>query len=206
MISDFYTAKNRSDISMKFTWFAASSHIGKLKALLIIFNNSFANFSAFKWEIVNYFVFFTVFFLGTYLFEVESGKYYNINFCTLWNQLLKCITMALSETRRLQADFSNSITKVKVEILHKKSNTKSYNKTVIDFSFGWQKDLSTLKKDIHLGGLSEYHFFGLINPHVSLNEVGPWENVSYAICKQQRHRSACTSAQSDQRFCCLLLR
>ena len=26
-----------------------------------------------------------------------------------------------------------------------------------------------------------------------------------AICKQQRHRSACTSAQSDQRLCCLLL-
>ena len=26
-----------------------------------------------------------------------------------------------------------------------------------------------------------------------------------AICKQQRHRSACASAQSDQRLCCLLL-
>ena len=24
----------------------------------------------------------------------------------------------------------------------------------------------------------------------------------YAICEQQRHRSACASAQSDQRFCC----
>ena len=86
-----------SDISMKFTWFAASSRRGKLKALLTIFNNSFAHFSAFKWEIVNYFVFFTVFFLGTYLFEVERAKYYDINFCTLWNQLLKCMTMALSK-------------------------------------------------------------------------------------------------------------
>ena len=32
------------------------------------------------------------------------------------------------------------------------------------------------------------------------------ENVSYAICKQQRHRSACASAQSDQHLCCSLLR
>ena len=31
------------------------------------------------------------------------------------------------------------------------------------------------------------------------------ENVSYAICEQQRRRSACASAQSDQRLCCSLL-
>ena len=43
---------------------------------------------------------------------------------------------------------------------------KSYNKTVIDFNFGidiWiQKDLSTLKSDIHLGLAASvnYHFFG----------------------------------------------
>ena len=28
----------------------------------------------------------------------------------------------------------------------------------------------------------------------------------FALCKQQRHRSACASAQSDQHLCCLLLR
>ena len=33
-----------------------------------------------------------------------------------------------------------------------------------------------------------------------------WENLSYAICKQQRRRPACTLAQSDQRLCCLLPR
>ena len=41
-------------------------------------------------------------------------------------------------------------------------NEKSYNKTVIDFSFGRHKDLSTLKSDIH-GGLAASvndHFFG----------------------------------------------
>ena len=27
--------------------------------------------------------------------------------------------------------------------------------------------------------------------------VSSWENLSYAICEQQRHRSACASAQSD---------
>ena len=36
--------------------------------------------------------------------------------------------------------------------------------------------------------------------------AGPWENVSYVICKQQRHRSACASMQSDQHLCCWLLR
>ena len=36
--------------------------------------------------------------------------------------------------------------------------------------------------------------------------AGPWENVSYIICKQQRRRSACASAQSDQHLCCSLLK
>ena len=30
--------------------------------------------------------------------------------------------------------------------------------------------------------------------------------MSYAICEQQRRRSACASAQSDQRLCCSLPR
>ena len=30
--------------------------------------------------------------------------------------------------------------------------------------------------------------------------------MSYVICEQQRHRSACASAQSDQRLCCSLPR
>ena len=40
-------------------------------------------------------------------------------------------------------------------------NERSYNKTVIDFSFGRHKDLSTLKSDIHLGLAASvnYHFF-----------------------------------------------
>ena len=36
--------------------------------------------------------------------------------------------------------------------------------------------------------------------------AGPWESVSYVICEQQRRRSTCASAQSDQRLCCSLLR
>ena len=32
------------------------------------------------------------------------------------------------------------------------------------------------------------------------------ENLSYVICEQQRRRSACASAQSDQHLCCSLLR
>ena len=32
----------------------------------------------------------------------------------------------------------------------------------------------------------------------------PGENMSYVICEQQRRRSACASAQSDQRLYCSL--
>ena len=39
-----------------------------------------------------------------------------------------------------------------------------------------------------------------------LTWAGPWENVSYVICEQQRCRSACASTQSDQHLCCSLLR
>ena len=38
------------------------------------------------------------------------------------------------------------------------------------------------------------------------NWAGPWENGSYVICEQQRRRSACASAQSDQHLYCSLLR
>ena len=34
--------------------------------------------------------------------------------------------------------------------------------------------------------------------------AGPWGNESYVICEQQRHRSACASAQSDQNLRCAL--
>ena len=41
-------------------------------------------------------------------------------------------------------------------------NKKPYNKTVIYFNFGRNKDLSTLKSDIHfdLAALVNYHFLG----------------------------------------------
>ena len=41
-------------------------------------------------------------------------------------------------------------------------NDKPYNKTVIDFNFGRHMDVSTLKRDIHLGPSASvnYHFFG----------------------------------------------
>ena len=46
-------------------------------------------------------------------------------------------------------------------------------------------------------------FFTTNNEH---KWAGPWENVSYVICEQQRRRSACAFAQSDQRLCSSLLR
>ena len=36
--------------------------------------------------------------------------------------------------------------------------------------------------------------------------AGPWENVFYVIYEQQRRRSACASAQSDQHLCFSLLK
>ena len=38
------------------------------------------------------------------------------------------------------------------------------------------------------------------------NWAGSWENMSYFICQQQKPRSACAFAQSDQRLCCSLPR
>ena len=37
------------------------------------------------------------------------------------------------------------------------------------------------------------------------NWATSWENLSSAMCEQQRHWSACASVQSDQCLCCLLL-
>ena len=53
-----------------------------------------------------------------------------------------------------------------------------------------------LINNLHQGNLSRKEYIW----------AEPWENVSYVICEQQRRRSACASAQSDQRLCCLLLR
>ena len=57
--------------------------------------------------------------------------------------------------------FMSSTTKVK-EAKFSFLIEKSYNKTVIDFNNGRHKDLSTLKRDIHLGLAASvnYLFFG----------------------------------------------
>ena len=56
-----------------------------------------------------------------------------------------------------------------------------------------------------------HHFVGFVRLPLTRHQqslattcikwAGPWENVSYVICEQQRRRSAYTSAQSDQRLC-----
>ena len=50
---------------------------------------------------------------------------------------------------------------------------KLYNKTVIDFNFCRQMDLSALKSDIHffLAASVNITFLGTVNPHVYLIEV-----------------------------------
>ena len=48
------------------------------------------------------------------------------------------------------------------------------------------------------------------NTNLNMDAFSIWarscENVSFAICEQQRRRSACASAQSDQHLCCPLRR
>ena len=41
---------------------------------------------------------------------------------------------------------------------------------------------------------------------VTIKWASSWQKSFYAICEQQRRRSACASAQSDQHLCCLLPR
>ena len=72
----------------------------------------------------------------------------------------------------IRLNMSLLTTKVKVAKLSF-LNEKSYNKTVIDFNYGRQKDLSTLKSDIRLSLATSmnYHFFWQIIPYVYLIEV-----------------------------------
>ena len=51
-------------------------------------------------------------------------------------------------------------------------------------------------------GMLRYKLLSLV---IYNSWAGPWENVSYVICEQRRRRSACASAQSDQRLCFLCL-
>ena len=63
---------------------------------------------------------------------------------------------------------------------------------------------------IRLGGCT--HIFLVLSCHGSVNKYLKFKwarsckNVSYAICEQQRCRSACAFAQSDQHLCCSLPR
>ena len=54
-------------------------------------------------------------------------------------------------------------------------------------------------------GWSESSLVLFVCQSVTIIWAGPWENVSYVTCEQQRRRSACASAQSDQHLCCSLL-
>ena len=63
-----------------------------------------------------------------------------------------------------------------------------------------------------LGGIVWYaktnnkHFFTILTKQTFLNSSHGMRKPVNAICKQQRRRSTCASAQSDQRLCCSLPR
>ena len=115
-----FSNSSMDHLIMKFTWFAVSFPTGKLKALLILFNNCFvyAHFSAFKWEIVNYFVLFYSLLLGYIFICCWKCK-------ILWQKLLhfmksvvKIMTKILSKSLLRPFTLVLFIAKVKVEILH----------------------------------------------------------------------------------------
>ena len=91
---------------------------------------------------------------------ISKYKSYNKYFNNSCEKVLKM---------KVEHDFNNKSKSRKFSLLVK----KSYNKTVIDFNFGRNEDLSTLKSNIYfdLAALVNYHFFGEINPHVYLMEV-----------------------------------
>lgn len=115
--------------------------------------------------------------------------------------------IALSFTRRLQGlvtilffCFGNRENCWKFEI---KITPESYNKTIIDLNFGYHKDLSTSKSDIHLGLRSRsISLFRLINPYGNLNEVNNcimlWIRTypCCSRCSRLRRISLCLSALS----------
>ena len=77
----------------------------------------------------------------------------------------------------------------------------------------WSKDLRFPESSLKLQGLLsifarlwDSEIFSTFDTKHSewQSRMGKWENLSYAICEQQRWRSACTSTQSDQRLCCSL--
>ena len=68
------------------------------------------------------------------------------------------------------------------------------HKSFISAAFQWKHVI---------GGMDEIHFNDRYGKIVWARSC---ENVSYAICEQQRCRSACASAQSDQHLCCSLPR
>ena len=108
---------------MKVTWFAVSFPTGKLKAFLIIFDNCsfYAHFSAFKWEIVNYFMFLQASSRVYIYLQLKGQNIMKKIFLTLWNQLLKIMTSVISKKWRLSLlepfILVLFIAKLKVEIL-----------------------------------------------------------------------------------------
>ena len=74
----------------------------------------------------------------------------------------------------------------------------------------WKQCTSVLNNGTGISGHMTKLWYENVSRTILLPPVCIWarscENMSYAICEQQRCRSACTSTQSDQHLCCSLLR
>ena len=87
------------------------------------------------------------------------------------NSVDKNYYKGLSKSLLQPFNFVLFIAKVKVEIFHKNSNTKSYETKQLLTSVSVDIRIYQPSKMIFnsVSCLGEYHFFGLINPYVSRN-------------------------------------
>ena len=97
---------------------------------------------------------------------------------------------------------SGTLNITKTKTLVKASFYRPPDKVDEDYLISVQKEISDLKTKHKNANFLLSGDFNLPD----INWARPCENVSYAICEQQRCRSACASALSDQHLFCSLLR
>ena len=132
---------------------------------------------------------------------------FNIIFFTRFVTLTCLLTLKISY---IQHEFVRSYASSKIPTIAVPGHV---NDVVSVLLFTEQSYLSCFPKLVALrfkkpgAGVAPYACQFILNIYLKQTIwAGPWENMSYFICEQQRRRSACASAQSDQRLCCSLLR
>ena len=87
-------------------------------------------------------------------------------------------------------------------VISKPSKLMCFNSSVDMNSKSWRKWFSCRISFLNIKHFITKWFYKIwISASTVLSCARPCEILSHAICEQQRRRSACASAQSDQRLC-----